>query len=305
MRAQISPALSGRTAFAGHLEDAIAVADRLGHDDLAVRCMTEVALGRIWTGDGPGAVALLDACEQRVDLDEFGRLTLATLRAMLRALDGDIGGACDDLLGVADAFDDAGMAPDAVGALHIALSLASLGGDEERSGRILEVAATYAPDRFTGYAVAALRYRQAQRLMADDDQLAGPMLFDAYGALHRHGDGQWAASCLADLGWWRANHDDPGGLSDLATAALDLLEVWSSGAALALARLAVLSSRLGRPDDAHLFAAAAAHQPEGGVSPSPSDRDFVTATCADLTDGQPEVPAREVVSERLGELSLG
>jgi len=43
MRAQISPALSARAAVSTHLEGAAAIAERLGHVDLAVRCMTELS----------------------------------------------------------------------------------------------------------------------------------------------------------------------------------------------------------------------------------------------------------------------
>ena len=306
MRAQMSPALSVRAALAPQLAEAADIADRLGHRDLAVRSTTELALSRIWAADAVGATELLDRCEDRVVLDDFGRLTLATLRAMIRGLRGDVRGAIDDLLVTADAFDDGGMAADAVGVLHIALSLATLTDDDERAETILDLAEGFAPDRFTGYPVAGLTYRRAQRLTLTDDNRAGPLLFAAYAALHRHGDGQWAASCLGDLGWWRSNHGDPGGLADLATAALDLLEVWSAAAPLSLARIAVLVDRLGRPADAGLLAAAAgAHHRDTGISLSAADHEFVASTCARRsTTGSRAAPQDGEVVGLLRELCL-
>ena len=282
---------------------AVAIADRLGHDDLAVRCMTELALGRIWArrcARGDRAARRVRAPRRPRRRSDGSRS--ATLRAMVSALVGRHRGRLRRPRRARRRLRRRRDGRDAVGALHIALVPRDPRRRRGARRRILELAAAFVPDRFTGYAVAAMRYRQAQRAHGPRRPArradAVRRLRHAPPSRRRPVGGRpaWPTS-----GWWRANHDDPGGLVDLANAALDLLEVWSSGrgaragaprGALARGSVGPTMPACWRPPPCTSPRAASARRPPTSSSWSGPVATWPTATAPARRRRGPRPPAR-------------
>ena len=260
--------------------------------------MTELALGRTGAPARPGRWRCSTSAEGRVALDEFGRLMLRNLRELGRALAGDIGGAIDDLVLTADAFDAAGMAAEAVGVHpHRAHARGAWRIDAVRGRR----ASSSCAGRLRARPLHRLRrsppctYRRAQLLWQRDDQAAGPLLFEAYarpppprrGPVGRRP--AWPTS-----GWWRANHGRPRRPRrprrrvDRPPAPLD-----GGGRTLGLARLAVLLADADRRDeDARLLAAAAVAPRPAVGHPAAARRAPIRGSTPLATSTRAEWPAR-------------
>ncbi len=259
MRAQMTPSAANRVPFLAEIEDAVAVAAELGLIDLELRARGELALGYGWSGRFEAAVEQTKVLRARCpEGNEWAALSLASLVALGQAVVGDVSGASDAMLEVSVGHQQHGDIDEAMWSAAMAAAFAREAGDVARVRRALAIADAHEPTRFTRFSHALLLYERAQLAAFEGRPEAGPRFFDALGALTKVAEPRHVAACRRDLGIWRIEHADRGGIGDLAVATQVLVAEDPRQAVQGLDALAEVLVGEARLADAELLRAASA-----------------------------------------------
>jgi DNA-binding SARP family transcriptional activator/predicted ATPase len=309
--ASVGGFFAGSALQADELRVAEQTAARHGAWRLWLHVRGHLAIARGWSGDGAGALALIQDPEVGERLAELADPVMETHRERLQALGaavcGDLATARAELGAVAERFLAHGDPGASLQALFVRAWLARSAGDMDGAAddltRARELATTGAARATQALIAAELAHLAHHR----GDPAAPAMLRTAVDALERAGNLRSAAVQRRDLGsWLLADGDRVGGLVVLQAVLPMLLRTDRRGAAVAVAELAAAIAE-DRPTDGLRLARAAEGlllDPFGAAAPEQDAR--VREVLAALPTGSSGAEAdRDLTDEEILTLALG
>jgi hypothetical protein len=247
-------------AIVSDLEAALKIAD--AHEDwrLWLGLGGRLALALAWEGEVERAAALVEGnriAELLRDLaDPWMDVQHQRLGAFLLAARGDIRSALAELRAVTDRMDEIGDHSSAMSTIWFRAYLARAIGDDELYLSELLLAREHCYTGAARSSQALVAVELAHHAHRTDDPAASALLVEAIELLERSGNLRTAAIARRDLGLWRIDAGDVGGVQELRAALPTLLRRERAEAALAVAEIAA-SIRGERASDAERLLRAA------------------------------------------------